>query len=706
MWIGFFFAMAAAAVFLYVPGFFFLKALRLESMAALCCAPVAALFFYIVLSSIYPAIGVSASWVTLFAPCLVVGIAAWALSRRFSPASINVGCIDGCYGRIGAFRVRFDWVALLVCVFVALGVTGWTFVAALDGPGSFSQAWDNVHHLGSVQAFLDSGVYSSFTTSSYAAPDDWVASPFVDDSAFYPSAWHCMAAMAAGAANVSVPVAVNALNAAIAGIVLPAAFFVFVRSIVGERRWVLYCAALVPVLFMGFPWGFLIWGPLYPNLLSYSLVFICMFFFMRLFTPGLTRPDRALACVLAVCGMAVLAFAQPNGLFTLGVLLAAFLVVQAVGIADRFERFSRNRRVYRIVFAAVAALAIAIVWVLVYNSSFVAGVVAFDWPAKTDFGNAFVDAATLTTVELPSQPVLALAVFAGFAAVLTSSRLRWLAFSYAFAFAIYAVDMSVDGPLKHLLAGFWYTDQWRTAGMLALSAMPLAAFGFHILAKAANALLARVASLVDGRVSSRLVLGGVPVVLTAAVLVLPHVVVDSGYPDNAFHAVSERIMYQNLAVAQDVFEKSEREFVEKTVDMVGKDELIINDPGDGSVFAYPFDDARTYYRYISGYHNTADGPIEESDETKASFLIRTKLDRIASDVEVQEAVEEIGAEYVLVLDYGWAKTADEPGPYRHFLPYQGVPLEAWTGISRITDETPGFEVVMSEGDMRLYRIVA
>ena len=31
--------------------------------------------------------------------------------------------------------------------------------------------------------------------------------------------------------------------------------------------------------------------------------------------------------------------------------------------------------------------------------------------------------------------------------------------------------------------------------------------------------------------------------------------------------------------------------------------------------------------------------------------------------------------------------------------------ENWTGITRITEDTPGFELVLSEGDMRLYKIV-
>ncbi|MEG0759780.1 MAG: DUF6541 family protein, partial [Raoultibacter sp.] len=73
------------------------------------------------------------------------------------------------------------------------------------------------------------------------------------------------------------------------------------------------------------------------------------------------------------------------------------------------------------------------------------------------------------------------------------------------------------------------------------------------------------------------------------------------------------------------------------------------------------------------------------------------LDRIASDKQVRDAVESIGAEYVLVLDQG-----EQEGERPRLFTYENG--KKWRGIERIRDDTPGFELMLSRGDMRLYHI--
>ena len=65
---------------------------------------------------------------------------------------------------------------------------------------------------------------------------------------------------------------------------------------------------------------------------------------------------------------------------------------------------------------------------------------------------------------------------------------------------------------------------------------------------------------------------------------------------------------------------------------------------------------------------------------------------------VQQAVSDFGAEYLLLLDY---QNENGSGMYSG-----GYDASDWQGVLSVTDETPGFEVVLSEGDMRLYRITA
>ena len=39
----------------------------------------------------------------------------------------------------------------------------------------------------------------------------------------------------------------------------------------------------------------------------------------------------------------------------------------------------------------------------------------------------------------------------------------------------------------------------------------------------------------------------------------------------------------------------------------------------------------------------------------------------------------------------------------HFIAYEP---DKWAGVAAVGDDTPGLEVVLSEGDMRLYRVTA
>ena len=73
------------------------------------------------------------------------------------------------------------------------------------------------------------------------------------------------------------------------------------------------------------------------------------------------------------------------------------------------------------------------------------------------------------------------------------------------------------------------------------------------------------------------------------------------------------------------------------------------------------------------------------------------LNEYANNLDVKEAVERSGAKYLLVLDQG----EDKEGDRYWFGHYNST---EWVGIDAITDETPGFKVILAEDDMRLYEI--
>ena len=115
----------------------------------------------------------------------------------------------------------------------------------------------------------------------------------------------------------------------------------------------------------------------------------------------------------------------------------------------------------------------------------------------------------------------------------------------------------------------------------------------------------------------------------------------------------------------------------------------MNDPEDGSFFAYGLYDLNIYYRSA--------GMTASAAQTENSSIIRTMIDLIHIRDDVKKAVSDTGAQYVLILDQG-----GEIEPDRHYYGYYRK--SAWRGFNDITDYTPGFSVLLSEGDMRLYEI--
>ena len=117
---------------------------------------------------------------------------------------------------------------------------------------------------------------------------------------------------------------------------------------------------------------------------------------------------------------------------------------------------------------------------------------------------------------------------------------------------------------------------------------------------------------------------------------------------------------------------------------------MLNNPEDGSIFGYSVYGLNMYYRNCYT-------PSPET-ETEASYLVRTKLNEYSSNPEVQSAVRSIGAKYVLQLDSG-----DSSAEYR--IAYVTNNFDEWGGINAIDENTPGFELIASVDDIRLYKIL-
>lgn len=740
MWIGFSVAAIAAAAFLYVPGYVAARAIGCTRVVALAAAPLPSMALYAVLGIAFGLVGVAVPWFGLAGSALAVAAAAFAIGavvRRARSAHVEpaadrarrgADALGFSAGRIsfgGDVSPRLD--ALLLGLVAIMGVVfGAVFFAGnLSSPDSILQEYDNVHHLSEIRTFMETGTWSSLSVSSYAFPEEEHLSPFGYDAGFYPSAWHCVCAFVACATGVPVAAAVNAVNFAFSFVVYPMGAFLFMRELFCDRVEAAVLGAAASLCVVAFPWTFLEFGPLYPNLAANALVFPAAFAFLALVGGESARPRRVRAAALLVIGVVGIALAQPNGVFALGALVAP-LIVQRAGCTAWRACAGRPRRAVAAIAAGAAAVAvIAALWLVAYGLPFMQSIVSNTWLASMGVGEGLAHVFAFSYGEAPASGihvVFGILAIAGAVCALASRRHAWLAFSYAFSVVAFVLVVSTEGAAKHLLAGFWYTDPRRMLALMGMFAAPLAALALDGVARAAARLAAhRTDSGVGGRTpggagsrragtvanggwphrrSARSASAVAPAVVVAVAFVLLSAVVPLPAPGGAIAAplaatgswVERQNDWDNES--QLVLTGEERDFAREANELLPDGAVVANAPNDGSAYLYGAEGMEMAYRYLTGY----DGD-DDTGETSESRLVRTALRDIASRDDVRVAAEKMGIEYVLLLDQG-----DPRGEDRRYLFSYGQ--DDWSGIEGIADGTPGFEVVMSEGDMRLYRIEA
>lgn len=274
MWPVFFLSFALAGAFLYVPGFFFFRGLGFGTAPSLCLSPAASLLIYCLLGVAYERLGVWASWRTMvpvtLALCLMLGIVAVFVRHRL----LGNGVGAGVRGTEGADESRGEGVACLTIpalvpfFLMALAVGMYVFVLPLDGPDSFAQNWDNAFHLNAIAQFLRTGNYSAFSMGAWQPGE---VAPVADVIGYYPASWSILVALVDSVTSTSLPCAVNAANFALLSLVFPSSMCFLTYVLFGGSRTLCRAAAVVTPLFVAFPWMFVEYGSLNPNLAGMSL---------------------------------------------------------------------------------------------------------------------------------------------------------------------------------------------------------------------------------------------------------------------------------------------------------------------------------------------------------------------------------------------------------------------------------------------------
>ena len=747
MWLQFVISLGLFLLILVIPGFCFFRLLKAPRLDALLLSPAFSVSLYSALGILYGLLGISSSVVSVFAIPLALLLAGSAVKlakekgRLAASGKPRESVIPGCScadARMAAF-------------YLACGIIAGTvfFLKPLDGADSFISTYDNLYHYNAIRALVESGYWSPLNTSCYLALPS-ALNPMPGGTypldGYYPLGWHILLALLMELFGCALPVAVNVANFAFTSVVFPLGMYLLM-TVLFRKKSTLAAGALCSCVCAAFPWYMLLEWPLFPNLAAFCLIPVLAACFTRLARGLATRvvsgevPGEGFGAPVLLAGFLFACVAcaaiHPNSIFTAALLLAPF-------VAWMFAWAFGGR--YGVVAGIVGGIAvgaiIVIAWVLLANADSFKYVMDEATKARQLPEEAWTAVAEFSFMNKAGQPILFVFALVGVVAVLASRRNCWIIASFALAVLVYVASASFEeGPLRQILTGFWYSEPKRIGSIVGLASMPLVACGLSALYELVTALVARIwgarvgarradvcresagqavrIGQVGGCANDRglnnesncLPANGEGIchmrAALAAVFALAFVgvVFFAPYvpPANQEHldqsqdvqeldataahisALQGMALYAKMNYENPVLDREEVAFIQEAAATIGPNQAVINLPYDGSLIGYGLTGLKAYYLERYGY--------EGAHETPESALIRTKLSEISTRSDVLEAVQDTGCRYVLLLkrDKDIVYNFDE---------------SLWRGISGIDDATPGFTLVLSEGDMRLYRIDA
>lgn len=673
MWTVFLVSFFITLLVIYLPGSLILSACFGDKAKAIALAPAVSCGVYSILGIVFGKTGFLVDGIWFILLSLIIALIVYLILAKASGVSLR-----------GEDSERGDSFFALLCVGASLTVLVLYFVKNLNGPDSVMQQSDNAWHLAVISEMLKSGNYSILDVG-------------IRDGAnggFYPAAWHMICAFSSSISGCSAAVSENAVNLAFSGVVLPVASFYMLRSLLPGERGVRYSAPICVIASTAFPIGLFLFGPLYPNLAG-----MCSLpAFIALFVVLLDHSEKGarwrmgvlFPLFLSLVGIASL---HPNTVFLAAIILVPYGCHALYGWA--MEKTASRRK--SLLAAGFLALLCAALWTVAFYLPAFQGTVGYQWPSITAGDQAFLDVATLALRNGVPQIGLALLVFVGAVACFARRKNRWITLPFLFACTQYYFCASTDGFLDSFLTGFWYTDQWRIAANVAFTAIPLSCMGLSYIGAAISRgawLVASDGLSVDGGHYRKTMYVAV-LAVAAFFLYSPSFSSPSESQETAFGYAGGRIEELNsgYSATYSSYTNDEKSFVDEVEKIVG-DDLVFNCPPDGSCFAYLEDGLNVFYRTYSDH-----GPGSLSQEAD----IRSGLSSYAFDENVKNDVSELGIKYILKLDMG--DSFVDYGDYQWSI-NTSYKKSSWNGVLSIDDNTPGFDLVLSEGDMRLYKIAS
>ncbi len=663
-WLGALPAILAAAFVLLTPGLIATAPLRLGRVARVALSAVVGVACIGVSGVVFALIGVSYAVWQPFVPAVVLALLAWLLRRR-RVRELRVAPVE---------RVRWWWLALVwLAASVVIAVVAF---AAVSTPELISQTYDNVFHLAAIADILHTGDASSLTLRTLIETDKtW---------AFYPAAWHSLAALVVQVTGVSIPVAVNAAWIAVCAVVwVPGATWLAQVLLRGHEPGRVALVSLpLSAAFGSMPYALLTWGTLYPTFLATAVLPVAVAIPVATWAPRHAADRRAAwpligGAAALLIALAAIGFSQPRVLVTWAVLLTPFVIAEVVrgyrwarragGRTRAVAGWSLAGLVLFFVVAAAGAFAYLVFRLGLFDRSLddrlagpqaqstqsvLAGlwqVLVQSWPVGVD--GAFTFPAVLVAV----------AVVIGILAAARTRGLRWIVVGYVVFAVLFALAAGSDDVFAKLATALWYKDRYRLSSVLPVFGVALATLGILT----ASSRLGR---------RRRMLARVLPVVLAWIVAATAVIGVAVG---GLTGTVAFVFRLPETAASSEVVSQAQIDFMAQVADIVPADQLLLGDPWDGSALSLLYAGREPVFPHVNGQWDAQ------------RTLIALNLQDIDMNPDVCLALDGLRVRYVLYNPHAFGG-GDPSG--NHF---SGIHAAVEAGL---------FTEVATDGDSTLYRI--
>lgn len=670
-------AFLIALAVLYLPGCIIWNNRFDNPAATAAAAPPTSIFAYVLVGILCSKLHIAISAISIFTftVLLSIGISLFFLivskTRKSNPSIAKPN------GQ--------DFLPLLICIGTGFVFAYWFFSHSLADWSHLTQSEDNIRHYAYIRSLLNSTDWSTLNVSMYGIGVSQSLNPYLSQTGgFYPLGWHIPSAITCALASTSIGIGTNVVNFALIGISLPLGSYYLISQVFpNESKLRVATGAIVSLVLPASPWVLLAVWPLFPNLATMCLVPAAAALFIDATTDSNKYRLTKVAGFLLCCGG--LSITQPNGIFV----CAVFLIPYTVWICPKHGCDTKlaNRigiKKASLIVGSIAALSISLIWIAIYKLPSFQGVVSYYWSPISTIWQSMADCLFIAYPIQPASVFMALLCAAGLLQLLRKKQ-YWPVISCLLAIVLYVVAAGFgDNVIKHVLTGFWYTDPYRVAAMLAFCSIPVAYSGFTLLLKTLKAIANRF-----DMVSKSYFVNIAAVIIIFIVFALPSFAIRGVTEITTPYSTMTANMRGFTRVDEGaILTESKIEFLNKVATITGPNAVIANTPYDGSCFAKGIANLNLLFCNDENY----------TELTTSSWAIdlRSNLCNYVSSSSTKKNVRDKDVQYVLSLE-------EDEGTMKAW--YPAFEQSRWTGILSISEATPGFELILQTGDMALYKII-